>query len=156
MSSPSMLKAFVGIILLANDSWFHSSPTLVHTLVDLSQRDRALKQARHYRSRVVAGSYNVLQLDPHLCHFDRSSVRRGSQHGFTLKAKLETGMLTREDVFCKVVDLFRAQDSLNLEVSNYATLKDLQGIAIPRVCGYPEPIGPLCMMTSLCCIVGKG
>jgi hypothetical protein len=48
MSSPSMLKAFVGIILLANDSWFHSSPTLVHTLVDLSQRDRALKQARHY------------------------------------------------------------------------------------------------------------
>ena len=147
-NSPSMLKAFVGIILLANDTWFHSSPTPDHPLPGrhFRQRATALRQAHHYRSRVVAGSYDVLQLDPRLCHFDRSSIRHAPRYGFTLKAKLETGMLTREDVFCKVVDLFRAQDSidsLDMEVRNYATLKDLQGIAIPRVCGYYEIWGLL-------------
>ena len=149
-SSPSMLKAFVGIILLANDSWFHfpsipgrhfsPSPTAAR------QRATALMQAHHYRSGVVAGSYDVLQLDPRLCHFDRNSIRHAPRHGFTLKAKLETGRLTREDVFCKVVDLFRAQDSidsLDMEVRNYATSKDLQGIAIPRVCGYYDIWGLL-------------
>jgi hypothetical protein len=150
VSSPSMLKAFVGIIWLANDSWFHSSPTpgryFGPSPTGARQRATALRQAHHYRSGIVAGSYDVWQLDPRLCHFDRSSIRHAPRHGFTLKAKLETGILTREDVFCKVVDLFRAQDSidsLDMEVRNYATLKDLQGIAIPRVCGYYDIWGLL-------------
>lgn len=154
-SSPSMLKSFVGIILLANDPWFHSSSTPARpppgrhfgpSPTAARQRATALRQAHHYRSEIVAGSYGVLQLDPRLCHFDRSSIRHAPRHGFTLKVKLETGMLTREDVFCKVVDLFRAQDSidsLDVEVRNYATLKDLQGIAIPRVCGYYDIWGLL-------------
>jgi hypothetical protein len=155
-SSPSMLKAFVGIILLAENAWFHSSPTPAKpppgryfgtSPTAVSQRKVAIGDAQNYRSQVVAGSYQVLPLDPRLCHFDRSSVRHAPNQGFTLKAKLERGlMIASEVVFCKVVDLFQRQepiDALDREVRNYATLKDLQGVVVPRVRGYYDIWGLL-------------
>ncbi|KAF8347604.1 hypothetical protein F5887DRAFT_1072595 [Amanita rubescens] len=136
--SPSMLKAFVGTILLAEtDSIrFHSSPTPAKapddryfgvTLTAIRNRDAAIAEARSYHSVVVNGSYQVLPLDPRLCHFDRSAVRHVPRRGSTLKAKLERGILAggNLNVFCKIVDLFQRRDSidaLNLEARNYATL----------------------------------
>jgi len=58
----------------------------------------------------------------------------------------EKGVIAREDVFCKVVDLFQRQDpidALDKEVRNYATLKDLQGVVVPRVRGYYDVWGLL-------------
>ncbi|KAF8798783.1 hypothetical protein BYT27DRAFT_7202478 [Phlegmacium glaucopus] len=157
--SPSMLKAFVGTILLAEtaSTWFHSSPTsdkaprgryFGATPTAIRDRDAAIAKAQSYHSVVVDGSYQVLPLDPRLCHFDRSAVRHAPQRGCTLKAKLLRGILAggNLNVFCKIVDLFRRRDSidaLNVEVRNYATLQDLQGIVIPRVRGYYDVWGLL-------------
>jgi hypothetical protein len=145
--SPSMLQAFVGIILLAETtSWFHTSPTPnkpptaryfgdSHTAT--CQRDTAVIQAQSYRSTIVGGSYDILPLDPCLCHFHRSSVRH-VRRGFTLRATLSRGLLAggNLDVFCKIIDLFQRKNSiaaLDSEVRNYATLQNLQGVVIPRV-----------------------
>jgi hypothetical protein len=106
----------------------------------------ALKQANLYHSVIVNGSYPILQLDPRLCHFDRTSMRHAPQRGCTLKATL--GTCTEDDliVFCKIVDLFQSRvpiKALNKETRNYATLRNLQGTVIPRVHGYYEVWGLL-------------
>ena len=157
--SPSMLKAFVGTILLAETTsiWFHSSPTPAKvpgdryfgtTFAAIHNRDAAIAKAQSYHSVVTNGSYQVLPLDPRLCHFDRSAVRHAPRRGSTLKAKLERGIFVggNLNVFCKIVDLFQRRDSINaldLEVRNYATLQNLQGIVIPRVYGYYDIWGLL-------------
>ena len=159
-TKPSMLKAFVGIILLAENpktasTWFHSFPTfsdapparysgISFTGTAFHQRKAAVLQAQSYNSAVVEGSYPVLPLDPRLCHFDRSAVRH-SARGYTLKAKLLRVMPANSlNVFCKAVDLFQSGsliDMLNMEVRNYATLQDLQSMVIPRVYGYYDVWG---------------
>ena len=157
--SPSMLKAFVGIILLAEavSTWFHTSQTSAKgpsgqyfgsSRMAHHNRDAAITQAHLYHSIVVAGSYEVLPLDPRLCHFNRTSVRHAPQRGCTLRATLARGVLAggNLDVFCKIVDLYQRRDSINaldMEVRNYATLQDLQGIVIPRVYGYYDVWGLL-------------
>lgn len=156
---PSMLKAFVGIILLAEvtSTWFHTSPTLAKppsnryfgtSATATRSRDRAIRLAGSSRSTVVAGSYEILQLDPRLCRFDRTSVRHAPQRGCTVRATLARGILAGGslDVFCKVVDLFQRKDSidgLDREVRNYAILHNLQGEVIPRVRGYYDVWGLL-------------
>ena len=109
VDSPTMLKAFVGIILLAEtaSTWFHSSPTLSDSDVPLnryfgkslraiSARNTAIKKAGSYHSVIIDGSYPLLPLDPRLCHFDRTSVRHAPQRGCTLKATL--GTCTEDDL----------------------------------------------------------
>jgi len=142
---PSMLKAFVGVILLSHNI---SSPTpcqappgrhFISTLTPSRQRDAAITQAHSYRSAIVNGSYEALQLDLRLCHFDRTSVHHAPQRGFTVKATLARRALIGEGVFCKVVDIFQGEDSveaLDREVRNYATLQHLHGVVIPQVRGY--------------------
>ena len=145
-SKPSMLKAFVGIILLAENAWFHPGRYFGSSRTANEHCKAAIRQAHNYASEIVAGSYDVLQLDPRLCHFDRTSVRHGPQLGFTLKAKLEKGVYLKESVFCKAVDLFQRRDSIDAlgrEVRNYAILKDLQGMVVPQVRGYYEIWGLL-------------
>jgi hypothetical protein len=82
---PSMLKAFVGIILLAEvvSTWFHTSPTSAKALPGRSfgvsptaahVHDTAIVQAHSYHSTIIAGSYQALPLDPRLCHFHRTFV----------------------------------------------------------------------------------
>ena len=147
-SQPSMLKAFVGIILLADSeaTWFHTSPTLCDSPrgrhFDTNRSgcracDRAIVQAGSYHPIVVNGPYQIIDLDPRLCRFDRSFVRHTPQQGFTVKATLMRGLFTGDlDVFCKIVDLAQRGNSLNKEVQNYATLAHLQGQVIPQVRGY--------------------
>jgi hypothetical protein len=157
--SPSMLKAFVGIILLAEiaSTWFHTSPTSAKAPPGRSfgvsptaarNRDAAIAQAHSYHSTVVAGSYQFLPLDPRLCHFHRTSVRHAPRRGCTVRATLVRGVFAggNLNVFCKIVDLFQRRDSidaLDMEVRNYATLQNLQGTVIPRVHGYYDVWGLL-------------
>jgi tRNA A-37 threonylcarbamoyl transferase component Bud32 len=50
------------------------------------------------------------------------------------------------DVFCKIVNIFRSSDgisALNTEVCRYAALQNLQGVVVPRVCGYYDVWGLL-------------
>ena len=94
------------------------------------------------------GSYEVVPFDPRLCHFHRTSVRHAPRRGCTVKATLLRGNLVggNLNVFCKIVDLFQrgeSIDALDMEVRNYATLQDLQGIVIPRVHGYYDVWGLL-------------
>ncbi|KAF8341919.1 hypothetical protein F5887DRAFT_1283857 [Amanita rubescens] len=106
--SPSMLKAFVGTILLAETALpgFIVPQSLRPILRYICHtRDAAIAQAQSYHSVLEAGSYPVLPLDPRLCYFDRTS--RGD-----------------------------AMDALDTEVRNYPTLQHLQGIVIPCVRGY--------------------
>jgi hypothetical protein len=147
--TPSMLKAYVGTILLAEtaSTWFHTSPDRYFRSSDtaIRYRDIAIVRAQSYNSTPVAGSYPVLPLDPWLCHFSRSSVRHSPERGCTLRATLERSGNNLK-VFYKIVDLFRSYDAvcaLDTEVRNYAALKNLQGVAIPRVHGYYDVWGLL-------------
>ena len=144
---PSMLKAFVGITLLADAeaNWCHTSPTIcssprnqlfdTSTLTGRNDLDRAILRAD---PTAVNGSYPIVELDPRLCRFDRSFVRHTPQRGFTVKATLMRGGIDLP-VFCKIIDLAQRGNSLgtlDTEMQNYATLQHLQGQIIPRVCGY--------------------
>jgi len=147
--TPSMLKAFVGTILLAEtaSTWFHTPVSDIDSLSNryfrssdtaIRDRDIAILQAQSYNSTPVAGSYSLLPLDARLCRFNRSSVRHSPERGCTLKATLERSGSNLE-VFCKIVDLSRSYDAvsaLDMEVRNYATLQNLQGVVIPQVHGY--------------------
>lgn len=159
IDSPNMLKAFVGIILLAEtvSTWFHTFPTDAEvppgryfgkTLTATHNRDAAIAQAQSYSSTPMNGSYPVLPLDPKLCHFNRTSVRHAPRRGCTVKALLARGVLAggNLDVFCKIVDVFQnpdAVDALDREVRNYAALQHIQNIAIPQVRGYYDVWGLL-------------
>jgi hypothetical protein len=141
--SPSMLKAFVGIILLAE-----TTPTWSYPPPDPTTINAAITEAQFYNSTPLSGSYPVLPLDPRLCHFDYTSVRHVSGRGSTARAALVRKSFTGGslDVFCKIVDLFQSSDAinaLNTETCNYATLQHLQGSVIPQVYGYYKVWGLL-------------
>jgi hypothetical protein len=152
-----MLKAFVGIILLAeiSSTWFDTSPASASappgryfSVSQSATRDAAIARAHSYHPTVVDGSYQVLPLDLRLCHFHRTSVRHAPQRGCTVRATLVRGVFAggNLNVFCKIVDLFQRGDSidpLDTEVRNYATLQNLQGVVIPRVRGYYDVWGLL-------------
>ena len=152
-----MLKAFVGIILLADaePNWFHTSPSICNaprnrhfdTSTLTGRNDRILRAGSNHPT-AVNGSYPIVELDPRLCRFDRSFVRHTPQRGFTVKATLMRGGIFIADlpVFCKVIDLAQRGDSLGMldtEMQNYATLQHLQGQVIPRVRGYYNVLGLL-------------
>jgi len=132
VDSPSMLKAFVGVILLAEtaSTWFHTSMSADEappgrcfgtSFIDIHSRDAAISKAQSYHSTPVAGSYPVLPLDPRLCLFNRSPVRHSPRRGCTLRATLARSDGGNLDVFCKIVDLFRSSDvvnALDMEVRN--------------------------------------
>jgi hypothetical protein len=155
--TPSMLKAFVGIILLAEteSTWFHTSVSADEgppgryfgtSIAAIHNRDTAIAQAQSYHSTPVAGSYPVLPLDPRLCRFKRSSVRPSPQRGCTLRASLARSDEGDLNVFCKIVDLFHSSDIINAldtEVCRYAALQNLQGVVVPRVYGYYDVWGLL-------------
>jgi len=152
-SGPSMLKAFVGIILLADaEANCNLAPCNRHfdtsTLTGRQDGDRAVIRAGSYNPTAVNGSYPIIELDPRLCRFDRSFVRHTPQRGFTVKATLMRGGILTADlqIFCKIIDLAQRGDSLdmlNTEVQNYAILQHLQGQVIPQVRGYYDIWGLL-------------
>jgi len=144
----------VGIILLAEieSTWFHTSPTAAKappgryfgaSRAAIRNRDAAIAQTQSYHSIPVAGSYQILPLDPRFCHFNRASVRHAPRRGCTVKATLVRGVFAGGDldVFCKIVDLFQREDAingLNKEVRNYAALQNLQGIFLESEMSVPQ------------------
>jgi hypothetical protein len=141
----SMLKAFVGMVLLAENNWFYSSsptpssPPLGWTLGTLGaawkHRKAAVGVAKKYHKQAVNGAYRCVAIDFCLCHFDLSSTRRGA-NGCVVTAQF----LSPSDghciphVVCKVVDGLHNPDaasSLYEEACAYAALQDLQGKVIP-------------------------
>lgn len=157
--SISMLKAWVGIVLLAEDNWFYASPTpsspppnrnFTKTLFGLRKKTKAVQDAEKYRMQPINDSdaaYKCIAIDFRLCHFDLSSARRGA-NGCVVKGRFLSPVPLGRDqqVICKVVDVTRytnTADLLDDEACAYAALKGLQGKVIPTVYGYYEVWGIL-------------
>ena len=152
----SMLKAWVGIILLAEDDWFYASPTpdsappsrnFGTSKAALKERKKAIRKAKGYHMRPVDSHFQCIDLDFRLCFFDLSSYRRGTKgcvvNGRFLRPSVEEGDL---HVIYKVVDVFRycdVADILEHEACAYAALQHLQGKVIPTLYGFYEVWGIL-------------
>ncbi|KAF8334413.1 hypothetical protein F5887DRAFT_1256654 [Amanita rubescens] len=149
----SMLKAWVGMVLLAEDDWFYASPTpsgqnFGTSTAAWKERKRAVRDAQGYHMQPVDGDYQCVPLDFRLCHFDLSSIRHGENGCHVVKARLLASSVGKRDlhVVCKVVDVLRYPDEANLlddEARAYAALQNLQGEAIPTLYGYYEVWGIL-------------
>ncbi|KAF8309787.1 hypothetical protein F5887DRAFT_601096 [Amanita rubescens] len=145
----SMLKAWVGMVLLARDNWFYASatpsraPSGPHFRVTKAAREER-DNAAGYHMQPVDGEYQCLPIDFRLCHFDISSARRGSG-ACILRAQLSIGG-NMTQVVCKIVDITRYSEvanSLEDEACAYAALEYLQGDVIPIVRGFYEVWGML-------------
>ena len=138
----SVLKAWVGMVLLAENDWFYASDPSgrnfgFSTLTALNQQRKAINDAQQYHMLPVHGQYQCLALDFRLCRFDLSSARHGSM-GRVVKTQLLTEMNSR-DVVCKVVDTFRYPGTagwLDEEAKAYAALRNLQGEVISTLYGF--------------------
>jgi hypothetical protein len=84
----SMLKAWVGMVLLAEDDWFYASPTISSAPPDRNfgnsatawkERKGAPENAQEYHMLPINNKYQCLPLDFRLCRFDLSSVRCGEK-----------------------------------------------------------------------------
>jgi len=152
----SMLKAWVGMVLLAEDDWFYASPTkspappgrnFGTSTAAWKERKRAVDVAQGYHMQPVDGEYRHLALDFRLCCFDLSSARYGT-NGCVVKTRLLAPSIWKRDlqVVCKVVDGLRnpnAANSLADEARAYAALQNLQGKVIPTLYGFYEVWGIL-------------
>ena len=150
----SMLKAWVGMTLLAERNWFYASPTISTVPTDrhfrttrdaLAKWTQAIDAAANYYALPIDGQYPCLPLDFRLCHFEKSSIRIGAQGCVVIAHLLPTHGRDLEAI-CKVVDILQypaAGESLETEASVYACLKDLQGHAIPTLHGFYEVWGIL-------------
>jgi hypothetical protein len=151
--SISMLKAWVGMVLLAEEDWFYASPTFSnHPPARNLETKTAWKEgitrgAEEYHSQPLNGEYQCLALDLRRCFFDLSSTRRGS-NSCVVNARFLPSSDPNSDlhVVCKVVDVLHypaAKDLLKDELLAYAALQNLQGQAIPTLYGFYEVWGIL-------------
>jgi hypothetical protein len=154
----SMLKAWVGIVLLAEDDWFYAPPTpsssppgrtFGTSTAAWKERKGIVGDAEQYHMPVqpVNGAYQCLVIDFRLCRFDLSSARRGA-NGCVVTARFPPSSVGGRDlqVVCKVVDVLRypdAANSLDNEARAYAVLQNLQGEVIPTLHGFYEVWGIL-------------
>jgi hypothetical protein len=152
----SMLKAWVGMVLLAEDDWFYSSPTpssappgrtFGTSTAAWKDRKGAVRDAEGYHMQPVNDAYQCRAIDFRLCRFDLSSARRGA-NGCVVTARFLPSSVGARDlhVVCKVVDVLRypdAANSLDGEARAYAALQDLQGEVIPTLYGFYEVWGIL-------------
>jgi hypothetical protein len=71
----SMLKVWVGMVLLAEDDWFYASPT-----------PSSAPLGRNFGTSTAAvnGAYQCLAIDFRLCCFDLGFVRRGVNGGVVI------------------------------------------------------------------------
>jgi hypothetical protein len=152
----SMLKAWVGMVLLAEADWFYASPTNSSVPPGLNfgtstaawkDRARAFKDAQEYRMLPDDGTYECHTLDFRLCRFNLSSARRASM-GCVVDARFLAPSVGKPNlrVVCKVIDVLRypdAADLLDSEVRAYAALEHLQGDVIPKLYGFYEVWGIL-------------
>jgi hypothetical protein len=150
----SMLKAWVGMVLLAeDDDWFYTSPTIPSgtnfgtSTTTRQDREGAICNTQEYHMLPVNGKYRSLTLDFRLCRFDPSSARRGAM-GCVVNTQFLAPSVGKRDlqVVCKVVDILRypiAANWLDDEVRAYAALRNLQGKVIPTLYGFYEIWGVL-------------
>jgi len=82
----SMLKAWVGMVLLAEDDWFYASPTIFSappgqnfgtSTVAWKERKEAADNTQEYYMLPVNDEYQCLALDFRLCRFNLSSWSEG-------------------------------------------------------------------------------
>jgi hypothetical protein len=131
--SPSMLKVFVGVVLLAQREWFYASPT--HCPPPPGRfftPARASRKAQRnafadYDSSAFNGKYQCLDLDFRLCDFQLSSARR-SALGSVVFTHLHQESLGKPSlsVICKIVDVIHRPESstaLSSEAQAYASLQ---------------------------------
>ena len=154
--SISMLKAWVGMVLLAEDDWFYASPTTSSappgrnfgiSKTAWKERKEAFGNAQEYQMLPIDGDYQCLALDFRLCRFDLSSARHGA-NGCVVNAGLLAPSVGKCElqVVCKVVDVLRYPNeahSLDDEARAYAALYNLQGEVIPTLYGFYEVWGIL-------------
>jgi hypothetical protein len=152
----SMLKAWVGMVLLAEDDWLYASPTpssappgrnFGTSKLAWEQRKKAVRDSEEYTMYPVGGKYQCIPLDFRLCHFDLSSARNRAS-GCVVNGRLISVSVGKSDlrVVFKVVDILRYPDAastLEDEASAYASLEDLQGKVIPKLYGFYEVWGIL-------------
>lgn len=152
----SMLKAWVGMVLLAEDDWFYASSTTSSappgrnfgtTTAAWNEQKKAVGHTQGYRMLPVDGDYQCLALEFRLCRFDLSSARHGV-NGCVVNARLLPPSVGKRDlqVVCKVVDVLRYPNAANLlndEAHAYAALQNLQGEVIPTLYGFYEVWGIL-------------
>ncbi len=148
----SMLKAWVGMVLLAEADWFYASPTLSSpppdrtfgtTVTARGHQRTAINNAQQYRMQPVNGDYECRALDFRLCLFDLSTARYG-RNGCVVETRLVLpprmlgSNIHTSKAICKVVDATRYPDAverLDAEVRAYAALITLQGKVIPKLYG---------------------
>ena len=148
-SQPSILKVFVGMVLLAEKDWFYASPTpnipppsRFFSLAPstIKEQKKAILLAGKYQVKPGRKTYELLPLDFRLCDFILSSAR-STETGCIMRTELRRESLDRPPllVICKIVDALRYPTpsiTLQTEANNYAVLYPLQGVVIPRVCGF--------------------
>jgi hypothetical protein len=163
-NSISMLKAWVGMVLLADSDWFYSSPIVDRYPAALHYRDSdkakkekrtAINRAGNYHVELVNGEYPCRPIDFRLCHFE-TSYTRGWRNGCVVSGYLElehhaffSSNGRNLPVMFKVVDCSRtpaAVESLSQEARAYMALQALQGHVIPKLYGYYEVWGILKML----------
>jgi hypothetical protein len=153
-----MLKAWVGMVLLAEDDWFYASPTpctspperfFGTSTTAWKERKAAVGKAADYHVLPVNGEYPCLNLDFRLCRFNVSSARHGST-GCVVAGQLIRAIGQFDlDVIFKIVDNMRYPDaaaSLQAEARAYARLRHLQGAVIPKLYGFYEVWGILTLL----------
>jgi hypothetical protein len=155
----SMLKAWVGMVLLAEDDWFYVSPTPSTPPPDQSfgnsakawkERKAAAIAAAEYHALPVNGEYQCLNLDFRLCRFHVSSARCGA-NGCVVHGQLIRPSIAKFDlnVIFKIVDVMRYPDAAALlegEARAYASLQGLQGTVIPKFYGFYSVWGILTLL----------
>lgn len=156
-SSPSMLKALVAMVLLAENDWFYASTTLSISPPtrffgdSRAAQKKAIEAAKHYSVAPDHVTYTRLDLDFRLCDFQLSTAR-GSGFGCVVHSYLLRECMDQPPlpVVCKVVDIIHHDfDDFNLfesELNAYAALHDLHGKTIPRLYGYYNIWGILDML----------
>jgi len=154
----SMLKAWVGMVLLANDDWFYASPSTISSPHPAQHFKQSFTSWQEWNAAFIAAGqyhtqpdpidhqYQCLPLDFRLCHFDRGSARHGENAACMVTAKLLNPSGSDLTVICKVGDVCRNPDLGNYledEAHAYAVLQNLQGHVIPTLYGFYEMWGIL-------------
>lgn len=148
----SMLKAWVGMVLLAEADWFFASsttssapPNQTFGISETAQKDqkKAMDIIQGHRMQPGHGNYQCHTLDFRLCHFDLSTARHGPNGDHVVSARLVLPSIPPDNhelrVICKVVDVLRYEDEadfLDDEVHAYTALRNLQGKVIPTLYGF--------------------
>jgi hypothetical protein len=142
VQSPSILKAFVGITLLAEHHSFYASPTLSPppdgpfrpSALALKLQKKAIADAGYYDVAPTRGTYPCLNLDFRLCDFQVSTARHSNLF-FVVRTNLLQDALDKAPLpsMCKVIDIVRnlhGRSTLEDEARAYAALQHLQGEVI--------------------------